>query len=300
MLLPTTERAPDTTAIDEVPPLQALSLMLSGQRASVDAVTSALSDIVKGADLMAAAVQAEHSIHYAAAGSSGLMALADACELPGTFGLPASMIQIHMAGGVPTDGKMPGNTEDDIGTGHHVSANLGQGDVVIVVSASGSTPYALAVAKSAKASGAAVIAVANNRHCPLFEQANVAICLETPPEFVAGSTRLGAATAQKIALNLMSSLMGVKLGHVYQGRMVNLVADNAKLAQRATSTVSQIAEVSERDAEGALKQASGNVKVAILIALGCSINQANDLLDKNNGHLGPCIQSLKSNQDVFV
>jgi N-acetylmuramic acid 6-phosphate etherase len=300
MLLPTTETLPKDVAIDMLPALEAARFMLDGQQAALAAVHRAVPLISKGAEIMASAIRAEHSIIYGAAGSSGLMALADACELPGTFGIPADLIQIHMAGGVPTDGRMPGDTEDDMDAAEDVARTVRRGDAVIILSASGTTPYALQLAKSAKKKGATIIGMANNPTTALLELADVPICLETPPEAIAGSTRLGAGTAQKTALNLMSSLMGIKLGHVYHGRMVNVVADNAKLTQRAVEIVAHIAKVPDEVAEAALNQVSGNVKSAILVAFGSSAATAQELLAAYSGHLGPCIQSVQSNQEISV
>ncbi|WP_299737458.1 N-acetylmuramic acid 6-phosphate etherase [uncultured Roseobacter sp.] len=298
MLLPTTEQLPQSDAIDALSPHAAAEAMLGGHQAALDAIRAALPALVEGAKAMAAAIRAERSLIYIAAGSSGLMALADACELPGTFGIPAGRIQIHMAGGIPTDGAMPGNTEDDTQAAEVAAQNVHKGDAVIVLSASGSTPYAVAAALSAKAKGASIIAIANNPNTELLNLADIAICLQTPPEVIAGSTRLGAGSAQKVALNMMSSLMGIALGHVYKGQMVNVIADNAKLQKRAAGMIKSITGVSDSVAEAALAQSGGEIKSAILVALGCPINAATDLLAAHDGHLGPCINSL--NQDINV
>jgi len=300
MLLPTTEMLPDSDAIDLLDADHAAEFFLQSQRLAIDAVGAAASDIARGASAMATAVRSGGALIYAAAGSSGLMALADASELPGTFGISADTIQIHMPGGVPADGVMPGDTEDDAAAADAVGRSIVQGDVVIVLSASGSTPYALAVAKVAKAKDCFVIGLANNRGSALLELADIAICLETPPEVIAGSTRLAAGTAQKAALNLMSSQLGIELGHVYQGKMVNVVADNSKLIGRAVGIVAGISDVSASTAKSALEQAGGDTKVAILVASGCSVAGAKDLLNQSNGQLGRCFQLLKSNQNIKV
>ena len=296
MLSQTTERLSGAVTIDAVSAAHAMSAFLDGQQAAIAAVRLAAGDIDKGAEVMASAVRSGRALVYAAAGSSGLMALADACELSGTFGISPESVQIYMAGGVPADGYMPGDTEDDVDAAQAVGRGVKQGDVLIVLSASGTTPYALAVAECAKANGGTVIALANNPKTPLLDIADVPICLETPPEVIAGSTRLGAGTAQKAALNLMSSMMGVKLGHVYQGMMVNVVADNAKLIARATGIVSRVADVSMPEAEAALQKSKGNPKLAILVAKGVTVEAAGDILDAHGGHLGPCLQSLKPKQ----
>jgi N-acetylmuramic acid 6-phosphate etherase len=300
MLQPTTEKLRAGEAIDVVSTPIAAAAFLIAQQSAIDAITSAVRDIDAGADAMAAAVRSGNSIIYAAAGSSGLMALADACELSGTFGIADGIVRVHMAGGVPVDGRMPGNTEDNTADSDMIGRSLKKGDVVIVLSVSGTTPYAVAIAKSARAHGGTVIGIANNPATELLDLADIAICLETPPEVIAGSTRLGAGTAQKATLNLMSSLMGIKLGHVYKGRMVNVIADNAKLIKRAVSIVSQIAGVSTNDAQVALDQSNGNAKTAILIASGCTLTAAQALLAAHDGQLGQCYTALKLNHDENV
>lgn len=298
MLQPTTEQRIQSDAIDAQSVPLAAAALLETQSAAITAVQAVIAEIDRGAQLMAAAIRSGRSLTYAAAGSSGLMALADACELPGTFGIPAHCVHIHMAGGVPTTGQMPGDTEDDAGAADIALRDVMPGDVVIVLSASGTTPYALALAKSGKANGASVIAIANNPETPLLEMADVPICVATPPEVIAGSTRLAAGTGQKVALNLMSSLMGIKLGHVYQGMMVNVVADNAKLIKRAIGIVRHIADVSAPVAKAALAQTQGNPKAAILVAKGCSPLVARTLLQRHDGHLAPCLKALEKNKNT--
>ncbi|NRB01597.1 MAG: N-acetylmuramic acid 6-phosphate etherase, partial [Rhodobacteraceae bacterium] len=226
----------------------------------------ALTQIAVASTAMARAIRSGGRLHYAAAGSSGLMAAADAQELGGTFSIPANQLAIHMAGGLPTGVEMPGDTEDQSADLDAALATLSDNDVLIAVSASGSTPYTLRAVTIAKAQGATVIAIANNRDAPLFEQADHAILLETPPEVLSGSTRMGAATAQKIALNMLSTMMAVELGHIHDGMMVNLHADNIKLRQRAANIVTEIAGVAQEVAQSALEAAQGDVKTAVMVA----------------------------------
>ena len=290
MHLPTTETLLSGAPLDAMASSDAVSAMLKGQHAALDAITAATPALIEGARAMAATIRLGGSLAYAAAGSSGLMALADASELAGTFGIAPDAVKIFMAGGVPVDAKMPGDVEDDVVLVADMLRDITSRDTVIVLSASGSTPYALAAAKGAKAAGAKVIGVANNPGAELLSIADISVCIETPAEAIAGSTRLGAGTAQKVALNIMSTLMGVDLGHVYRGMMVNVVADNAKLVERAASIVSQIADVSLAKARDALQQTNGNPKTAILVAKGATAAQAVAVLTAHDGHLGPCLK----------
>ncbi len=296
MQLRQTENLPDHAAIDAVDTAAAVQMMLDGQIAAVRAVAFTQDVIAQAAQVMADTITSGSTLVYVAAGSSGLMALADVCELPGTFGIPSDQLRIHMAGGVPADGKMPGQTEDDTLEADAIAAMITPNDCVLALSASGSTPYPVAIAEKAKARGARVIALANNPDTPLLDIADIAICIPTPAEVLAGSTRLGAGTAQKVALNTMSTLMGVHLGHVYKGRMVNLIADNAKLRIRAAMIVSDVAQVSLAHAHDTLETAQGAVKTAILIAKGFDKVTAQAALLQNNGHLGRCLKQEQSTQ----
>lgn len=267
--------------------------ILSGQQAALKTVLNILDDLVAGADLMAHAVREGGRLVYAAAGSSGLMALADAAEITGTYGLSSDQIVFFMAGGVPVDGRMPGHTEDLSQAALADASAVRSADVVIAVTASGTTPYPLAFAKKARAAGAKTICIANRSDAEIFKHADVAVLLDTPPEIVAGSTRLGAGTAQKAALNTMSTLMGVRLGHVYDGMMVNLVADNTKLRARATSMVSRIADVDEGTAQRQLEKSNWAVKPAILLARGvASLDRAETLLAETQGQLRLALQRI--------
>jgi N-acetylmuramic acid 6-phosphate etherase len=297
MPLPQTEMTHGSAdSIDALAPSAALAEMLRGQMAAVSAVGQALPEIELGSALMADTLRANGSLVYVAAGSSGLMALADASELPATFGIPQNQIRICMAGGIPVDGAMPGDTEDDTTAAGRIADSLRAHDLVIALSASGTTPYPCEIAKRARQEGLRVIAIANNSGTELLGYADVAICLPTPPEVLAGSTRLGAGTAQKVALNMMSTLAGIRLGHVHDGMMVNLHADNKKLHQRIVRIVCAIAGVDEEAARAALDQAQGRAKPAALIALGADPEQAQNLLDRNDQNLKPCLAALRNHQ----
>jgi len=273
--------------------VEVLSQLLNSQQKALECVTRALPEISAAAELLIKSIRNGGCIHYAAAGSSGLMGLADGAEIPGTFGLSPDRIAIHMAGGVPLSGDMPGHTEDDDTAALIAAKTVQPQDCIIAISASGSTPYPLSFAQVARDRGAAIICIANNADAPLFTLATVAIHLGTPPELIAGSTRLGAATAQKVALNMISTLTGIRLGHVFDGMMVNLVADNEKLRARAVGIVTHITGASNATAQDCLQQANGAVKPAVLLAAGAtSLEQANNKIEQANGDLRAALRHL--------
>ncbi|WP_170331831.1 N-acetylmuramic acid 6-phosphate etherase [Ruegeria arenilitoris] len=287
MTLPPTEQLhPDAAQLTPGNLVSAARALAEGQIAAAFAVRDALEHIARGAEAMAGTIRADGVLHYVAAGSSGLMAAADAQELGGTFSIPPAQLRIHMAGGLPTGVQMPGGAEDATEGLEQALGSITARDTVIAVSASGSTPFTLAATEIARARNATLIGIANNAGSPLLQGADIPILLATPPELISGSTRMGAGTAQKIALNMLSSLMAVELGHVHSGMMVNLRADNDKLRARATGIVARIADVDINTAQQALDAANGEVKPAILIAAqGLSLEQAETRLQACNGIL---------------
>jgi N-acetylmuramic acid 6-phosphate etherase len=284
----------DALGLDARPLSEAAAILSVGQIAAAKAVGGAIDAICQGAAAMAETLSTDGKLYYVAAGSSGLMAAADAMELGGTYDVPARNIRILMAGGLPTSAEMPGDTEDESNMLAAELAGVSACDTVIAVSASGGTPYTLVATQIAKDAGATVIGIANNAECELFGLSTHAVLLETPPELVSGSTRMGAGTAQKIALNMMSTLMAIELGHVHDGMMVNVRADNAKLRARAQSIVGRIAKVTDGAAAAALVAAEGDVKTATLVAAGeISAVAARQLLRETGGHLRTALDRLE-------
>jgi len=285
-------RLDEARGLDRMDPALSLRLLASGQQAAARSVDAAIEAIAAAAALAAGTLSSGGRLAYAGAGSSGLMAMADALELPGTYGIPQEQIVVLLAGGTASLGDLAGGYEDDteLARGDVRKAGITAADCLISVSASGSTPYALAAADEARKHGAKVIAIANNPGAALFKGADVAVLLQTPPEVVSGSTRMGAGTAQKIALNMLSTLVGIHLGHVLDGHMVNLRADNIKLRGRATRIVSDVTGVGAEEAERLIDTASGSVKLAILLALGAKdATQAEAALARANQNLRQAI-----------
>lgn len=285
--------------LDQQSPLDALGLLLDGQISAASSVRSALPQISALADAAAQTIRRGGRLFYAAAGSSGLMALADALEIPGTFGVRQDRIVILFAGGVDALHDMVGGVEDDVVQAaadvriHGITSK----DLLIALSASGTTPYALAAMKTAKKAGAQTAGIANNAGSPLLEHADFPILLPTRPEVLAGSTRMGAGTAQKIALNMMSTMMAVKLGHVHDGYMVNVRADNAKLIRRSQNIVAAISGCKIEDAARYLERTDGAVKSAVLLAFGAKdAREAEELLEGSDQVLRTALSKMNRAQ----
>lgn len=287
----TEARHPSSAGLHRRPAAEALALLLDAQLQALGALRAALPALERAADAAAAALRRGGRLGYAGAGSSGLMALADCLELAGTFGIAPERTPMLFAGGADALLHMTGSVEDDpaLALLDLDRAGLMAGDVVLCLSASGRTPYALAVAQAAHDRGVTVVGMANVPGSALLDLADIAVLIETGAEVVAGSTRMGAATAQKVALNMLSSLVGIRLGHVHDGYMVNVVADNIKLIDRAARIVAAVAGVDRAAAEAALAETRGAVKPAILVAGGMTPAAAEKALRDNGGHLAPMI-----------
>ncbi|RWA71832.1 N-acetylmuramic acid 6-phosphate etherase [Mesorhizobium sp.] len=285
--------------LDVQAPDAILSFLANAQIEAAKAVHGAIPAIAEAAELIARQLKSGGRLAYAAAGSSGLMAVADALELPGTFGIARDRIAILIAGGDEAFHTLAGGPEDDTeeAAAAVASADIGKGDCLIAISASGSTPYAVQAIGDARRRGAATIAIANNKGAPLFGEADVAILLETPPELIAGSTRMGAGTAQKIALNMLSTLAAVHLGHVHDGYMVNLTADNIKLRDRAVRMVAAITGRGRDDAARLLEESGGVVKTAILLAAGAAnADAAEKILEGTGQKLRPALSAIEGSK----
>jgi len=275
-------RGLDTWSDEEI-----LAAFLDGQARAITALSPALPAIAAAARAIAARIGPQGRIVYTGAGSSGRQAALDGMELGATFGWPAERIAFVLAEGILLDPGAKGTDEDD-------SANaiasiqglrLGASDCVIAVAASGTTPFTLAAAETAKAAGALIVAIANNAGAPLLRHADHAILLDTGPEVIAGSTRMNAGTAQKAALGLLSSLTMTRLGHIYDGLMVSMRADCTKLEARAARIVAEIAGCSPEDAAKALAAAGNRIKPAVLLASGATPAEAEALLSRAGGNL---------------
>jgi N-acetylmuramic acid 6-phosphate etherase len=284
---PTEARHPSSDNLHAVPGPEALARLLDAQAKALEAIRPAIPAIDAAAQSCAAALRRGGRMAYCGAGSSGTMALADALELAGTFGIPPDRTPMLFAGGSDALLHMTGGVEDDpaLARADFDRAGLTDGDAVICVSASGSTPYTVAVARMARDAGVTVIGLANVPGSALLERSDQAILLETGPEVVSGSTRMGAGTAAKVALNMLSTRVGLLLGHVHDGYMVNVVADNAKLIDRAARIVAAISGATPDAARDALGQTEGRVKPAALVARGATVDGALAALDRAEGHL---------------
>lgn len=264
-----------------------VELLIVEQRDAVEAVLEATDAIARAVEQIVERLARGGTLHYVGAGSSGRIAVLDAAEMPPTFGTPPGLVRAHVAGGMTALERAVEGAEDDTGAGDAVMrTNAHTGDAVVGISASGGAAFVVAAIERAREIGAYTVALTSVAGSPLARSAENAIVMATGSEILTGSTRLKAGTAQKIALNAISTAVMVRLGKVYDNFMVDVVASNRKLRARALRLVQEIAGVEEAPARELLERASGRVKLAIVMERnGIDAAEAQALLDRHGGAL---------------
>jgi N-acetylmuramic acid 6-phosphate etherase len=283
-----TERAsPRYSDIDLWEPSDVLDALIESQMAAVAAVRPVLGAIEQAAAGIETRLRRGGRLIYAGAGTSGRLAVQDGAELVPTFNWPREQLLLLMAGGKEALLRSAEGAEDEAEQAADLvqTHRIGPDDALIAVAASGTTPFTLSCLRRAKARGALTIGIANNRSVPLLAEADHAIFLDTGAEPIAGSTRMKAGTAQRVALNLLSTLTMIRLGRVHQGLMVDMQAINAKLASRSESILRKISGRPGEEVRAALQQGDQNIKVAMLLLQDCSKEQAHALLKQAGGNL---------------
>ena len=279
--------SPRYDEIDAWEPSEILEALIEGQLAAVAAVRAARRSIEAAALAMEGRMREGGRLVYAGAGTSGRLAAQDGAELTPTFSWPRERVLFLLAGGEGALIEAVEGAEDR--PEHGVSLvhqnDITRRDVLIALAASGTTPFTLACLREAKERGALTIGIANNQDTPLLIEADYGIWLDTGPESIAGSTRMKAGTAQKATLNLLSSLVMIRLGRVYGGLMVDVQASNKKLVQRSENMLMHLTDRSRKDVREALGRADGSVKLAALLLQGCTAEQAEVALERADGQL---------------
>jgi N-acetylmuramic acid 6-phosphate etherase len=290
-----TERAsPRYSDIDVWAPLDIAEAMIEGQFTAVAAVRAARTAVLQAALAAAERLRKGGRLVYVGAGTSGRLAVQDGAELVPTFSWPQERLLLLIAGGRNALLRSVEGAEDAVDQAARLAQqhDIGSDDVVIAVAASGTTPFTVSCLNEAKRRGALTIGVANNRDTPILKEADHAIWLDTGAEPIAGSTRMKAGTAQRITLNVFSSLVMILLGRVYDGLMVDLQAVNQKLVRRSEAILTRLTGRSGEEAREALRRANGNVKVAVLLLHGCDVKEATDVLERAGGQLRAALADI--------
>lgn len=278
--------------IDSWASIEAVEAMLEGQLAAVAAVKPTVPLIADASDAAAERLAQGGRLIYVGAGTSGRLAVQDGVELTPTYGWPEDKLAYVIAGGVDGLVKSVERAEDDELTAikELEKLNVNKTDVIIGVAASGKTPFTLAALEKGHSCGALTIGVCNNANTPIVNSADFGLCAETGSECVAGSTRMKAGTAQKVTLNIFSTMTMIRCGRIYNGLMVNMLISNDKLRHRAAEIVQTISDKSFDVAAAAINEADDDISVAVLICLGVKKDAAETLLRDNNRNLRRAIE----------
>ncbi len=286
---------PRYMALDSWDSLTALVAIWESQMAAVACIAPALPTIAHAIEAAVPRLRDGGRLVYAGAGTSIRIAVQDGTELGPTFNWPEARVAYLIAGGDAALRRgiegAEDNTED--ARAQATQAALGPQDVVIGIAASGRTPFTVAALLAARAAGALTLGIACNPDTPLLQAADHAILTQTGAEVVAGSTRMKAGTAQKVVLNMISTQIMVRLGHVHEGLMVDMRAQNAKLRSRATAMVARIADVTPERAAAALELCDWRIKPAVLVASGATPAQAEAALGTAGGILRAALAATR-------
>lgn len=290
-----TERAnPASADLDRLSALEAVRVMLAEDRSITDAVARARGDIARAVELIAAKLAAGGRLVYAGAGTSGRLGVLDAAECPPTFGTPPQQVQAAIAGGPKALTSAVEGAEDSTALGKAAIAEreIDSRDVVVGISAGGTTPFVHAALAEASSRGAATVFFACVSPTDAADQADVSIRVITGPEVLAGSTRLKAGTATKLVLNMLSTLSMARLGKIHGNLMVDVdTRANSKLVERGIRLVNQIAGVDRATAQTLLEGAQGRVKVAVVMAVRkVDSDGARELLSRSNEVLSNALE----------
>ena len=267
--------------------------ILEGQYAAIAAVQAAGDQIAEAIDRAAERLARGGRLIYLGAGTSGRIATQDAAELPPTFNWPYERAITLMAGGKEAVFQAAEGAEDSeqLAIDALDGVGISENDVVIGLAASGRTPYAIGGLVHARTKGALTIGIFNNRGGRLGEVADISILIETGVEVLSGSTRMKAGTAQKAALNCISTGVMIRLGFVYRGLMVEMRPTNVKLQDRAAKMVATLAGTDYATASNTLDKAGGNIKLATtMLVLGLDRAAAEHRLDATAGNLRAALQ----------
>jgi N-acetylmuramic acid 6-phosphate etherase len=304
---PTEDRNAATVGIDRLSTTDVLRLLAAEDATVPAAVAAALPELARAVDLVVHALRAGGRVHVVGAGTSGRLAALDADELGPTYGLEPGRWIAHVAayGSAGSPGGSVGGSvgsadgEDDGAAGTEVGRRAATGDVVVGVSASGRTPFAVQALREAGARGAATVLVSGNPGAAAGSEVDVHVAVHTGPEAVTGSTRMKAGTAQKMVLTALSTAAMVRSGRTWSNLMVGAVATNAKLRGRVAAALGEATGEPAEACAAALADADGDGRVALLALLsGRSSAAARAALASAGGHLREALAGLAPSPSV--
>lgn len=281
-----TDRLDASMRIDTMSTPEIVRLINAEDHLVPEAVGAVVDQIARAVDAIADRIGHGGRMFYAGAGTSGRMAMLDASELPPTYGTDPSLVQVLMAGGERAfHSAVEGAEDDDEAAIAEVNARVKPEDCLVGIAASGTTPFTVAAVRRANMIGALTVGITSVPGSPLARDSDIPIVAETGPEVVMGSSRMKSGTAQKLILNTISTTVMIRLGKVYSNLMVEMLATNEKLRNRALLMIELAAGVDGPTAARLFAEC-GNIKQAIVAAKKkVSTSEARALLDRHGGKL---------------
>jgi N-acetylmuramic acid 6-phosphate etherase len=274
--------------LDRMTAKEIVRLMSREDRKVAVAVNRELPAIARAVDAIVSSIRNGGRLIYVGAGSSGRMAVLDAAECPPTFGTSPKLVRALIAGGRPAvTGAVEGAEDSQENAERDLRAiKLTSRDIVVGITASGTTPYVLAALKYARKRRATTVAITVNANIPVAGLANILIAPKVGPEILTGSTRLKAGTAQKMVLNMLSTAAMARLGHVYENLMIDVKPSNRKVSDRIVRILAEASGKSVSASEHALRQTEHNLRLAlVMLKLGASVQEAKKKLRETKGDL---------------
>lgn len=296
----TEQRNPASINLDQMATMEILQTINNEDKLVANAVEMILPQIEIVTDKIVEAIENGGRLIYIGSGTSGRLGMIDASECPPTFMISPEKVQTVMAGGNEAFFRAVENAEDNELQGELdlKSRNLSKNDIVIGITASGRTPYPIGGVKYAKQVGAFTVGLTSNKNSVINQNTDIGIEVIVGPEVLTGSTRMKAATAHKMILNMISTAAMVKLGKVYENLMVDLHASNYKLKERAKKIVMEITKVSYEEAQEKLEQTNYEVKPALIMILaGVEFKESAQALQTCKGNVRKTIEYLFMHKD---
>jgi N-acetylmuramic acid 6-phosphate etherase len=284
----TEQRNAASRNLDRMTSKEMVRLMNREDRTVAVAVGQELPAISRAVDAIVSGIRKGGRLIYVGAGSSGRMGVLDAAECPPTFGTSPKMVQALIAGGRRAITKAVEGAEDSERNGERDlrAKKLTRRDVVVGIAASGTTPYVVGALKYARRRGATTVAVTSNLRMPVGRLAKIVIAPEVGPEVLTGSTRLKAGTSQKMVLNMLSTAVMARLGHVYENLMIDMMLTNEKLAERALRILAEASGKSVSAAEQALRAGGHDLRVGlVMLKKGMGAGEARKEILRAGGNL---------------
>ncbi len=284
----TEQRNAASKNLDRMTAMEIVRFMSREDRKVTLAVGREIPAIARAVDAIASGMRNGGRLFYVGAGSSGRMGVLDAAECKPTFGVSPKLVQALVAGGRRAVTESVEGAEDSVRNAERDlrERKLERNDVVVGISASGTTPYVLGAIRFARKRGAATVAITSDRRMPLARLAKIVIAPEVGPEVVTGSTRLKAGTAQKMVLNMLSTATMARLGHVYENLMIDMKLMNEKLADRGLRILAEASGKNLSAAQHALRAAGHNMRVAlVMLKREVRAHEARKLLARAGGNL---------------